>query len=480
MQKTKRKKVKKSFAAQEASALATAIRSDAADAVVGHRKMDDLKGMLADEKRLKQVQDSQMALSAIQVGDVDAIMVGDQVFTLKDTNHAYRKIVEQMQEGSLTVSDGKIVYCNQYFATMVGRTVKQVIGTRLMDYVEAADRKQLEELNKECHSKKSRARIHFLSKGEKVAAYVSAVLLAVKGLETFCYVVTDLTLQARHEEVKGQLKKKTSVLEKIRGLNEDLMISEQKLEGSSHELILANRKLKKLDEAKTMFMAMASHDLKNPLHIVKSYIDLLMETPAPSPQEAKEYLTYIKESTGRMQQLISSLFDISKIDLGKMPMNLNAKVSLNQILRNCLSAHMFMAQKKSILIKEDLNDDLVEVYGDEDRLYQVFDNLFSNALKYTPRGGQIDVQTKNSSNNIEVTVEDNGIGMDELDLDRIFEPFQHLQSSGLEGEVSTGLGLTVVKKIVEAHGGTIEVRSEKGKGSTFTVSLPKELKPNAS
>ena len=158
MKQVKPKKLKRSFPEREASALAAAIRLGDSDAVANHRKMDDLKGMLADEKKLKQVQDSQMALGAIQEGDVDAIMVGDQVFTLKDTHHAYHKIFEQMQEGSLTVEDGEIIDCNQYFATMVGSSLQQVIGTRLMDYVATDNQKQLAKLNRECHSKKSRAR----------------------------------------------------------------------------------------------------------------------------------------------------------------------------------------------------------------------------------------------------------------------------------------------------------------------------------
>lgn len=478
MKQTKRKKDISSFLHQEASAVEIAIHSGHVDAVVGADEIYALKGMLADEKKLKRLQDSQIALDAIRGGDVDAIMVGKQVFALKDVDPAYRKIVEQMQEGSLTVVGGRIIHCNQYFATMVGRPLQRILGKPLLDYVTAADQKKLVELNESCRLNKSRARMHFLSRDEQVPAYVSAALLAVKGVKTFCYVVTDLTLQARHEEIKARFKKKTSDLEKIRCLNEELKISEQKLEKSLHELTLANRKLRKQDRAKSMFMAMASHDLRNPLCIVKSYIDLLLDNPAPARQEAREYLGVINKSAQRMQRLISSLFDISKIDLGKMPVNLNVKLDLNKILESCLSAHRAAAEKKSISLQTVFIGDLGGVCGDNDRLYQVFDNLISNALKYTPRGGEIVIETKNSMTNVEVTVRDNGIGMNELDLDRIFEPFQRLQSSGLEGEESTGLGLTVVKKIVEAHGGTVEVRSQTGKGSAFSVYLPIKSKPN--
>lgn len=285
---------------------------------------------------------------------------------------------------------------------------------------------------------------------------------------------------ARHKEIKIQFKKKTSVIERIQRLNEELKISEQKLEKSLNELNLANRKLKKQDEAKSMFMAMASHDLRNPLCIVKSYADLLMETLKSGSQETKDYLGIISESAQRMQRLILSLFDISKIDLEKMPVNLNVKLDLTQILERCLSAHRPAAEKKSISIKTNLSDALAGVFGDKDRLYQVFDNLISNALKYTPRGGEIVIETKNLTGNIEVTISDNGIGMEELDLDRIFEPFQRLQASGLEGEESSGLGLTVVKKILEAHGGTVEVRSQIDKGSTFVVSLPVKVQAEGS
>jgi len=474
---TRRKKVRVPFFKRAASPAAAARPSRDVDALVRADDVHVLKGMLADEKKLKQLQDSEMNFAAIQNGDVDALMIAEQVFTLKDSGPAYRHVVEQMQEGSLTVTDGMIVSCNQYFAAMVSCELRQITGKRLLDLVAGDDRGKLAKLNKECLTKKSRARIHFLSRDEMIPAFVSAVRLAIKGPETFFYVITDLTLQSRHKKIQGRLKKKTSLLEEMSRLNEELNFSKKKQEKFSRELTVANRKLKKIDETKTMFMAMAAHDLKNPLHIVRGFADLLLATPNPNPEESQKYLRIITANVELMTRLINSLFDISKIDSGKISMNLSSKLDLNKILKSCIAARLSSAENKSTSMNTKLDNDLDGLYGDADRLYQVFDNLLSNALKYTPRGGKIDIETRNSNDRVEAIIRDNGIGMEELDLDKIFEPFQRLQAAGLEGEESTGLGLTLVRKIVEAHGGAVEVSSAVGKGSTFTVILPKRIQP---
>ncbi len=257
--------------------------------------------------------------------------------------------------------------------------------------------------------------------------------------------------------------------------NTELEKANIQLKKSTHELELANISLKKLDEMKTNFIAIASHELKTPLTAMKGFLSLVIEGANGKLRAAqKESLLFVKEGSDRMHRLIDSLLNLSKMELGQMPMKMSEKVSVKRILSETVRTFHNLAEKKSISIQEEVESDLKEVCGDEDRLREVFDNLVSNALKYTPRGGTIWIRAKNNSKKVEIKIEDTGIGMRKEDLCKIFEPFQHLRRSGLEGEESTGLGLALVRKIIDAHGGEVQVESVLGKGSIFMVLLPQK------
>lgn len=262
------------------------------------------------------------------------------------------------------------------------------------------------------------------------------------------------------------------MLEKV--LKEKFELTEKRLEKTSQELTLANAKLKKLDETNSMLMTMASHELKNPLCIVSMYVHLLQPPRTPSPEEITKGLGVIGGSAARLLRLIARLLDISKINLGQAPMNLDRAADLRRVLRSSLFAYRAAAEKKSISIHEDLSGDLSGIYGDEDRLRQAFEILISNAVKYTAPEGKVFIEAKNLSGSVEVKIRDTGIGIEQKYLETIFQPFDRLPSAGLDDDETTGLGLVLVKAILQAHGGSVEILSAPGEGSTFIVSLPKK------
>lgn len=233
--------------------------------------------------------------------------------------------------------------------------------------------------------------------------------------------------------------------------------------------------LKKMDELKSRFIAAASHELKTPLTSVKGYVEIVLnEEAGPINEEQKEYLGYVKQSTDRLQRLLKELLDISKIESGRATLkreltDLKILIKEEQVLFNP------QAREKGTELSTDTEPALKPVYCDADKIREVLDNLLSNAIKYTPAHGKVRIFARNHARGVEIGIQDNGIGIKKEDQGRIFEPFQHLDQTGAESEESTGLGLTLTKKIVEAHGGQIQVQSEGKNGATFTVLLPFDM-----
>lgn len=254
--------------------------------------------------------------------------------------------------------------------------------------------------------------------------------------------------------------------------------AENNLQEAVKKLEEANKSLKKLDELKSGFISAASHELKTPLTSIKGYVEIVLNEEAGGLNpEQKEYLQYVKESTDRLHRLLKELLDISKIESGQARMR-REPIDLKSMLKEEVALFKPLAQEKEISLSMDAEIDLKDISCDPDKIREVFDNLISNAIKYTENKGTVRVCAKNVKTGVEISVEDTGIGIRPDDLPRVFEPFHHIEKNGIAvTEESTGLGLTLVKKIVEAHGGNVEVQSDEGRGTVFTVTLPPYTEP---
>lgn len=241
------------------------------------------------------------------------------------------------------------------------------------------------------------------------------------------------------------------------------------------ELKKSYEELKELDRLKSEFTALISHEIRTPLTSIKGYVDLVLdETMGELNENQKMCLHTVSDNVSRLARLISDVLDISKIERGEFRLNrgpINLKNTLEKVLKELIP----IATKKRINLKLDVND--LATNADKDRMAQVFTNLIENAIKFSPENTEVIISGKEELNEkIHITIQDQGIGIANDEFDKIFDRFYQIDASNKRKIGGTGLGLAVCKNIIHAHDGKIWVESEIGKGSTFHVVLPKNLK----
>jgi signal transduction histidine kinase len=236
------------------------------------------------------------------------------------------------------------------------------------------------------------------------------------------------------------------------------------------ELAKKNAELERLNEEKNRFLGMAAHDLRNPLHAILTYSNFLFEeTPGFSDEERREFTREIHAVSQFMACLVDDLLDVAKIESGQLQLEYDA-INLMRLVQRNVMRNQILAAKKQIEITLQ-TDRLPIVVADSAKLEQVLNNLISNAVKFSPPGSQVNVRLKHQAPCFLLEVADQGNGMSAEEQAQLFAPFQRGQK-GTAGEKSTGLGLMIVKRIVEGHGGRIWVESVVGRGTTFYVSIP--------
>ena len=258
--------------------------------------------------------------------------------------------------------------------------------------------------------------------------------------------------------------------------NRKILKQQQVLEEQAIEIEAANKELQstniELDEAnrmKTQLLSMAAHDLKNPLGVIIGYSDIILfDTPEDS--DTGKYVHDIQSAAYRMNKLISDLLDSAAMEMGNITLELD-EVLLPVLVSTIAARYEYNAAQKGQQILMETVDDIA-ILADVARLEQVFDNLVSNAVKYSPHGKTIRLRAKKINTIARFEVQDEGPGMSEEDQQKLFGFFQRLSAEPTGGESSNGVGLAIVKKIVDLHKGRIWAESELGKGTTFIVELP--------
>jgi len=235
----------------------------------------------------------------------------------------------------------------------------------------------------------------------------------------------------------------------------------------------ARDELKEIDELKNQFFSKVSHELRTPLtNIMLPIQNILAERGENiNPENRKEKTAMLRNARKLMKQ-INQILDISKLEAGRMEIRPTLR-NLNNILDDIMLASSISAKEMGIDLVFAPDTKLPEIYMDGDKIEKVFSNLISNALKFTGRGGKVEVNTKEEEGHIEVSVSDTGIGIATKQLPHIFDRFHQVDGSASRKYEGTGLGLFMVKEFLELHHGSVEVSSEVGQGTTFTVQLLK-------
>lgn len=240
------------------------------------------------------------------------------------------------------------------------------------------------------------------------------------------------------------------------------------------QLARTNEELQRINRFKSFVLSMAAHDLRAPLTSILGYAGLLTHVP-PVLDDAEQglALAMIESQGHRLEHLISDLLDLDQMERGKLIIAFKP-CDLNELICEVIKPLDVTREFRRITMKLDLSKMPLQLHADSERLRQILNNMISNAIKYTPEGGHIDVTARVENDEAVIQVTDNGRGMTEEQLSHLFQLYYRTDDARQSKVKGTGLGLFIVKTLVDAHHGRIDVTSKPGQGTTFTVRLPLE------
>jgi signal transduction histidine kinase len=246
----------------------------------------------------------------------------------------------------------------------------------------------------------------------------------------------------------------------------------QSIRDKNEELLKKQDELIQLIETRDSFLNMAIHDLRSPLSIIKGYLDLL-QSGELSDRHRQEALKILMKNTSGMLFLVNDLLGISKINRHKMSLDLDF-MDIQPLLKDLVNGAKILSDQKDMILKLDMMEPLPYITVDHRRLSEIIHNLLSNAIKFTARGKKITLKVYPTAKDLVFEVTDQGQGIPETELPKLFKSFERISTKATEGEACTGLGLAIVKRLVELHEGQVEVKSTFGLGSTFSFTIPRK------
>ena len=376
------------------------------------------------QARLAEAEDT---LRAIRHGEVDALIIhdgaGDQIYTLRSADAPYRALVEQMQEGAVTVNvAGDIVYANRSFADFVAMPLERVIGAPVATFVDDADHEALRAaLRHGAGALRTRVR----GAGRSIDAHVSVNPITLDDAEHRTLIVTDLTTLTR---------------------------------------------VQRESQSKDEFLAILAHELRNPLAPIRTGLQVLRR--APGEDAAARVRDMMDRQVSQMVRLIDDLLDVSRVSSGKIELKRH-RVDLQSVVGLAVETSGPALEAGRHQFSLHLPPTPLWVDADPVRLAQVFSNLLNNAAKYTPDGGRIALVAAREDGIVRVEVRDDGVGIAADTLPDVFEMFSQVGRNLDRSQGGLGIGLTLVRRLTEMHGGSVEaVSAGLGHGSTFIVRVP--------
>jgi len=387
--------------------------------------------------------EAEETIRAIQQGAVDAFVLEElgrhRVYTLEGADRPYRMFVEEMQQGVATLHrDGTVFYANRRLAEMLEIPHDHLVGQPLADFVIAEDRPAYETLFAQGREKSGRGEVRLRRQdGGAIPAHLVFNALRVDEGALIGVFVTDLTSQKQHEAVAA-----------------------------------AQDALRDADRRKNEFLAMLSHELRGPLAPLAHMLEI-MKRAEGNKELIQQARGTMERQLSQLVRLVDDLLDISRITTNKLELRKD-RIELAPILTRVVdSARAWSAGPEHEVIL-DLPDEPIWLDADPARLTQVFHNLFNNACKYTDPTGTIRIKVeRDPTGHVLVSLTDTGVGIPPDRLGSIFDAFMQVERSPDRTQGGLGVGLTLVKRLVEMHGGNVIARSEGlGHGSEFVVRLP--------
>ncbi|HEU4993837.1 MAG TPA: PAS domain-containing sensor histidine kinase [Gemmatimonadaceae bacterium] len=399
------------------------------------------------EQLLARLHEAEDTLRAIQHGEVDALVVqgpaGPRAYTLVTADQSYRMLVEQMSEGALTLNaTGQILYANARFGTLLGMPSSSIPGRQLQAFVAPVHRASCNELFSTVGDTPAGGDFELVrADGELVPVHLSVAALAHESFRGLCAVVTDLR----------EMRRRAAALEVERA---------------------ARVQAEAANKAKSDFLAVMSHELRTPLNAVRGYADLMMAgTHGDLAPAYVEFTRRIQTSAVHLQALIEAVLGYAKLERGKIGYQLS-DTRVCDLFEALETVMLPQATERGVHFSVDPCDDLCIVRADPDKAVQILINLATNAIKFTPRDGSVDVSLDGDDRRWNISVSDTGPGIPEDALERIFEPFFQVRSDRSPRPVGVGLGLAISRELARAMGGDVTVVSTEGAGSRFTLHLP--------
>jgi PAS domain S-box-containing protein len=431
-------------------------------------------------------------LRAIRSGEVDALVVEsagvDKVFTLKSADQTYRLMVEEMQMGAATLSaDGVVLYCNPFLAALLDVPVEAALGAPLAGFLDEQAAVSLSGLLQAAGNGVARGEVSFRRGGGSVPTHVSLTLLSLEGAPVFCMIVTDLTERKRREEERAQLEREQVAraaaedanraaqleIERRKRVEESLRQAEQQRTELLGREQVARTEAEEANRLKDEFLATLSHELRSPLNAIVAWSHILCQ-PNLDPATASRAVQAIDRNARAQTRLVADILDVSRIVTGKFHMS-PGPVRLSDVIEAAADTVRPAARARDIRLELAIDPAAGTVSGDAGRLQQVIWNLLSNAIKFTPTGGRVQVRLEDAGPRIALSVTDNGPGIDPAFLPYVFDRFRQADSSSTRRHAGLGLGLAIVRHLVELHGGTVEARNREDRpGAVLTVRLPRQ------
>ncbi len=301
---------------------------------------------------------------------------------------------------------------------------------------------------------------------------LAGVIILVLGILTIKHFTLKVTLPIH--EIIDTLKEysKTGIPQTLEVAGtEELKFLTQSINSLMKKIESDLNELRKLEKYRSEFLGNVSHELRTPIFTIQSYLETLIDGGVNDPEINIDYLKKAYDNLERLNQLLNDLIDISQIESRQLRLSFRY-FNINDLIEKVIEDLKFLSKQKNILIEFAKDENLKElVFGDKERLYQVIYNLIDNAIRHNPSGTTVKVYYRKINSHLRIFIEDDGIGIPEEDVPRIFERFYRVNKERSRESGGTGLGLSIVKHILEAHESKILVESKLNEGSKFYFDL---------